>query len=77
MKTGCENLNEQLSLLLCEFLKSQLNLTNFFQADHALYTPGLDENRVSREIVHGIWIYYKVQFPKFCTLQLKPEVQFP
>ena len=22
-----------------------------FQADHALYTPGLDENRVSREIV--------------------------
>ena len=48
-----------------------------FQADHALYTSGLDENSVSREIVHCIWICYKVQFPKFCTLQLKPEVQFP
>ena len=50
---------------------------NIFQADHALYTHGLDENRVSREIVQCIWICYKVQFPKFCTLQLKPEVQFP
>ena len=35
----------------------------FFQADHALYTPALDENRVSWRIVQGIWICYKVQFP--------------
>ena len=39
-----------------------------FQTEHALYTPGLDENRGSSDFVHDIWIYYKVQCAKFCTL---------
>ena len=37
----------------------------FFQAEHALYTPGLDENRGSGNFVHDIWMCYKVQFAKF------------
>ena len=35
-----------------------------FQADHALYTPGLDENRVSSDFVHDIWICYEVHCTK-------------
>ena len=38
-----------------------------FQADHALYTPGLDENRVIGDFVHDIWICYEVHCTKFCT----------
>ena len=37
-----------------------------FQAEHALYTPGLDENHGSSDFVHDIWICYKVQSTKFC-----------
>ena len=49
-----------------------------FQAEHALYTPGLDENQGSSDIVHDIWIcfvdctsgiYYRAREQKFCTLQ--------
>ena len=40
-----------------------------FQAEHTLYTPGLDENRGSSDFVHAIWICYKLQCTKFCTLQ--------
>ena len=40
-----------------------------FQAEHALYTPCLDENRGSSDFVHDIWICYKVQCTKFCTRQ--------
>ena len=32
----------------------------FFQAEHALYTPGLDENRGSSDFVDDIWICYKI-----------------
>ena len=31
-----------------------------FQADQALYTPGLDENRVIGDFVHDIWICYEL-----------------
>ena len=31
----------------------------FFQAEHPLYTPGLNENRGSSDFVHNIWIFYK------------------
>ena len=41
----------------------------FFQADHALYTPGLDENRVIGDFVHDIWICYEVHCTKLCTRQ--------
>ena len=34
----------------------KLGYIPFFQAEHALYTPGLDENRGSRDFVHDIWI---------------------
>ena len=45
-------------------------LTNIlFQAEHALYTPGLDENRGSSDFVRDIWIRYKLQCTKFCTRQ--------
>ena len=40
-----------------------------FQADHALYTPGLDENRVIGDFVHDIWICYEVHCTRFCTCQ--------
>ena len=43
-------------------LKSHKKL--FFQADHALYTPGLDENRVIGNFVHDIWICYEVHCTK-------------
>ena len=43
--------------------------THYFQAEHALYTPGLDDNRGSSDFVHDIWICYKVQYTKFCTRQ--------
>ena len=33
----------------------------FFQAEHDLYIPGLDENRCSSDFVHDIWICYKLQ----------------
>ena len=36
----------------------------FFQADHALYTPGLDENRIIGDFVHDIWICYEVHCKK-------------
>ena len=32
-----------------------------FQAKHAFYTPGLDENRGSSDFAHDIWICFKVQ----------------
>ena len=38
------------------------------QAEYALYTAGLDENRGSSDFVHDFWICYKVQCTKFCTL---------
>ena len=43
---------------------------NLFQAEHALYTPGLDENHGSSDFVHSIWICYRnaavaVQCTKF------------
>ena len=47
-----------------------MTINNFFQAEHALYTPGLDENRGNSDFVHDIWICYKLQRTKFCTLQL-------
>ena len=40
---------------------------DLFQADHALYTPGLDENRVIGDFVHSIWTIYEVHCTKFCT----------
>ena len=41
----------------------------FFQAEHALYTLGLDENRGSSDFVHDIWICYKLQCTKFFARQ--------
>ena len=38
-----------------------------FQAEHALYTPGLDDNCGSSDFVHNIWICCKLQ-GTFCTL---------
>ena len=40
-----------------------------FQAEHALYTPGLDENQGSSDFVHDLWIRYKLQCTKICTRQ--------
>ena len=44
--------------------KSAGGAHTFFQAEHALYTPGLDENRGSSDFIHDIWICYKVQCTK-------------
>ena len=61
-----------------EFLKKkmfclfeQMSKHDFFQADHALYTPGLDENRVIGDFVHDIWICYEVHCTKFLYMHLK------
>ena len=35
---------------------------SYFQAEHALYTPGLDENRGSSNFVHDIGICYKILY---------------
>ena len=43
----------------------------FFQADHALYTPGLDENRIIGDFVHDIWICYEVHCTKVLYMHLK------
>ena len=34
---------------------------SLFQAEHALYTHGLDENRGSSDFVNNIWICYRLQ----------------
>ena len=45
------------------FLKNHKKIV--FQAEHALYTPDLDENSGSSDFVHAIWICYKLQCTNF------------
>ena len=46
-----------------------LDFENGFLLTYLTLCPGLDENGGSSEFVHNIWICYKLQCTKFCTLQ--------
>ena len=61
---------EKQMLEMCWIFNS-MDEWDFFQAKHALYTPVLDENCGSSDFVQDIWICYKLQCTKLCTLHFQ------
>ena len=53
-----------------------LDFENGFLPTYLTLCPGLDENGGSSEFVHNIWICYKLQCTKFCTLHFQHLLPF-